>query len=295
MKQNNKQIKVAEKKKREKKFQADDPFPSRLCDLLGVSADKKENSSRGKFKALADELGISVPTVSQYASGLIAPNFDNLVKIAKYFHVSTDYLCGLSDQPTDNPDEASTAKYIGLSPESVRALHFIDNMPDSSSKKRRIIDFLNRELRTEWKQISARVSFIEKSGLQHNNPVKNVYFDSVFEDLEKYVVGAGEPGYHELGEWRLNKDELFRDKALEHARFLLDRHADKAGIVADTESKTNDLDMAEIEKIAKDMRSRELVFTSKEDLEKLRDSLANDLHTTPDQIRFTFKKDNEEE
>lgn len=44
--------------------------------------------------ALADRLGISHATVSTYVRGESEPCLQNLVAIAQYFDVSTDYLLG---------------------------------------------------------------------------------------------------------------------------------------------------------------------------------------------------------
>lgn len=61
-------------------------------------------------KQLADRLWISKATVSYYEQSLRSPSPEILVKIARVFHVSTDYLLGLEDKKqvldvTDLPDE----------------------------------------------------------------------------------------------------------------------------------------------------------------------------------------------
>lgn len=43
---------------------------------------------------LAQRLGISRSAVSNYESGIRDPNYDILLKLAAFFHVSTDYLLG---------------------------------------------------------------------------------------------------------------------------------------------------------------------------------------------------------
>ena len=235
---------IKETVSRKKKFDENAPFPSRLRELLGVNDDKQKDTSRGAFKKLADDLGISVPTISQYASGMIAPNYDNLIKIAKYFHVSTDYLCGLTEQPTDNPDEAAAAAYTGLYPESVRALHYINCLRDDSPEKK-ALSFLNRELHSEWNEIEQR----RKSAF--------LDFESLFEALEDYVVGSGESGYYNIRGWQLNIDELFRDKALERAEKRLKDLSEKAGIVLDTILKTEMAREDELLKKAVDMAKKE--------------------------------------
>lgn len=46
-------------------------------------------------KELAKELGVSHHTISSYERGRSQPNHEMLVKIARYFDVSLDYLLGL--------------------------------------------------------------------------------------------------------------------------------------------------------------------------------------------------------
>lgn len=64
-------------------------FLSRFRELLAES---------GKMqKDICAELGISRPTLSNWKTGYSEPNFDDIIMLAKYFDVSSDYLLGLSD------------------------------------------------------------------------------------------------------------------------------------------------------------------------------------------------------
>ena len=48
-------------------------------------------------KQLASELGVSQVTIARWETGSREPSFDDLIKIAKYFGVTTDYILGLED------------------------------------------------------------------------------------------------------------------------------------------------------------------------------------------------------
>lgn len=48
-------------------------------------------------KQLAAELGVSQVTIARWETASREPSFDDLIKIAKYFNVTTDYLLGLED------------------------------------------------------------------------------------------------------------------------------------------------------------------------------------------------------
>ena len=47
-------------------------------------------------KQLADRIGLAVSAVSSYESGVRYPSYDVLIKLARIFHVSTDYLLGIA-------------------------------------------------------------------------------------------------------------------------------------------------------------------------------------------------------
>ena len=48
-------------------------------------------------RTLSEEFGVTKQTISLWETGQREPDFDTLVKIAKYFNVTTDYLLGIED------------------------------------------------------------------------------------------------------------------------------------------------------------------------------------------------------
>lgn len=48
-------------------------------------------------KQVADRIGLATSAVSSYESGVRYPSYDVLVKLARIFHVSTDYFLGITD------------------------------------------------------------------------------------------------------------------------------------------------------------------------------------------------------
>lgn len=46
---------------------------------------------------LAKKINVSPNTVSRWERGKRLPNLDAIIALAKFFKVSTDYLCGLED------------------------------------------------------------------------------------------------------------------------------------------------------------------------------------------------------
>ena len=49
-------------------------------------------------ESLAKKLGFSTPTVSKWEQGQSNPDLDTLVQICRMYHVTADYLLGLSDE-----------------------------------------------------------------------------------------------------------------------------------------------------------------------------------------------------
>lgn len=49
-------------------------------------------------KQLADRIGLATSAISSYESGVRYPSYVSLIKLAQIFHVSTDYLLGITDK-----------------------------------------------------------------------------------------------------------------------------------------------------------------------------------------------------
>ncbi len=86
-------------------------------------------------QTLADDLNITRQSLSLYEKAERTINIDLLVKIAKYFDVSTDYLLGLNDNTTTDTDMQAVCNYTGL---TETAIAFVQDI-----KNRGYIDILN--------------------------------------------------------------------------------------------------------------------------------------------------------
>ena len=64
-------------------------FAQRLRDL------RREHGITLKDVAL--DVDVSIDTVSRWERKERIPNIENIIALAKFFNVSTDYLCGLED------------------------------------------------------------------------------------------------------------------------------------------------------------------------------------------------------
>ena len=75
-----------------------------------------------KVGELAKYLGCTPQAINQYKQGTAFPKTENLIKIAEYLGVSMDYLLGLSNVSSLDPDVKMVCQYTGLSESSVLAL-----------------------------------------------------------------------------------------------------------------------------------------------------------------------------
>jgi len=65
-------------------------FVRRINELLNLSVKMQ--------KEISAEMGITKQKLSKWKKGYNEPNLDELIMIAEYFEVSTDYLLGLEDE-----------------------------------------------------------------------------------------------------------------------------------------------------------------------------------------------------
>lgn len=49
-------------------------------------------------KQVADRIGLAISAVSSYESGTRSPSYEVLVRLAHIYHVSCDYLLGMTDK-----------------------------------------------------------------------------------------------------------------------------------------------------------------------------------------------------
>ena len=71
---------------------------------------------------LAERLGVKKQSVSNWENDNIMPSIDMLIRIADFFHVSTDYLLGRDVQ---EPDAPQTLDITGLTPQQIEHIQFI--------------------------------------------------------------------------------------------------------------------------------------------------------------------------
>ncbi|MBQ4569393.1 MAG: helix-turn-helix transcriptional regulator [Ruminococcus sp.] len=84
--------------------------------------------------AKSEELQCDTSTITKHYNGDRSISSEYIVKYAKYFRVSSDYLLGLSDIPTIDEDINRVYKYIGLSEKAVENLRLYNRLKLSREK-----------------------------------------------------------------------------------------------------------------------------------------------------------------
>ena len=97
-----------------------------MCDKNNVILERFQELIRDSGKTrqvIAQEIGCDTSTVTKQFNGDMKISVDYLVKYARYFHVSTDYLLGMEkDELSDHEKLCIVRDYTGLSKESVKQI-----------------------------------------------------------------------------------------------------------------------------------------------------------------------------
>lgn len=51
-------------------------------------------------KEVAEYCGVATTSIQRFEYGTNKPSIENIIKLAEFFNVSSDYLLGISDNPT---------------------------------------------------------------------------------------------------------------------------------------------------------------------------------------------------
>jgi len=98
-------------------------FQTRLRELREAAGYKSQ-------QAFADVFGVVQSTVGNWEAGRREPNYETMMRLADFFHVSVDYLLGRTDDPSPVGEEKEPTPEAGggLDPELVK---LIKQVPDN--------------------------------------------------------------------------------------------------------------------------------------------------------------------
>ena len=97
-----------------------------MCDKINITTErlKKLIDETGQTREyIAQDISCDTSMVTKHYNGSRNITVDYVIKYAKHFGVSTDYLLGVSAAQTNDKDIEYICDYIGLSVEAVEELH----------------------------------------------------------------------------------------------------------------------------------------------------------------------------
>lgn len=81
------------------------------------------DNSRMTREQIADKVQCDTSTITKYYNGDRCPKADVIIKLAKLFNVSTDYLLGITRTATTDKDMRFICDYTGLDEKTVKILN----------------------------------------------------------------------------------------------------------------------------------------------------------------------------
>lgn len=130
-------------------------------------------------QTLADDLKITRQSLSLYEKAERTINIDLLVKIAKYFDVSTDYLLGLTDNATTDTDLKAVCEYTGLNENSINNIIYLKKMNVCNAMDYFISNYYFTKMMCYLDAMKRQLSFI---GDEYGLEMTNQSFDHIFID-----------------------------------------------------------------------------------------------------------------
>ena len=159
-----------------------DVFPTTL---RGILESHPKDGHSTTYKALGEAVGVRQQTISQYASGQTQPTADVVLRIAKYFDVSVDYLLtGVSSYNKEYSEE------LGLSEKAVELLKRAKEMyPQTDLERTRTMPYLDELLSDKafYEFLDALYYYVEgRQGTQGMTDEMKEHFKGL--DIEGYFV-----------------------------------------------------------------------------------------------------------
>lgn len=124
-----------------------------LADRLGDLIEEKKEKEKLTNNQIADEIGIGQAQLSKILNHKIELGISSLVKIAKYFHVSTDYLLGRTYLRSTNKEFKTIYETTGLLDGSIKNLESMNKNDKESIYVLNLLLDQNKETSKSFKKL----------------------------------------------------------------------------------------------------------------------------------------------
>lgn len=195
-------------------------FATRLRELI-------ENTPNATQVQLAEVIGVSRQTVSQYANGISEPGYDALIKIANHFNVSLDYLLGRSETKTTDVSIQAACKTTGLSEASVRRLHAFATMNTDAIDGAFSEDYYSCNSRFAHELVNEFIDFAFCLNSEDRISFRDyISFRLDYSDIQKSAIKHKNMTYNESAEYNMHLVKIYDLASLEgfHPLFLEDSY-----------------------------------------------------------------------
>ncbi len=142
----------------------------------------------------AEKLGISRPTVGLYESGARIPDAEVLGIIARKCGVSADYLLGLTDIPSNDPDMKMIGDYTGLNQKTLERINWYTTTHEDNVFNRKALNSIlgNAEM---YGLLKALLSAVEANRLWNSSgravTTSGTKYELPNEDRSKVILPVG--------------------------------------------------------------------------------------------------------
>lgn len=101
--------------------------------ILCVRLNELKDKNLFSLSTISKKLGISEYRTASYFRGESKPDWETIVKLARMFDVTTDYLLGTSNVQEPSPSLECTCQYLGLSKKAVENIRFATSESPNSA------------------------------------------------------------------------------------------------------------------------------------------------------------------
>lgn len=200
------------------------PFQDRLNKVFGDSKESQDVAAKA--------FGVSRQSFGNWLQGRNQPDFDTLVKIAKHYGVSADYLLGLSEARATSEDMKTACKVSGLPESTIECLRSIADSVNGLSKKDLVYILESKQFRdivSVFFQTRQQSRFLYSDKYSSSEETINTYLDEL--DIEKtgrvgrlmldFIINGGiEPMYkHVISEDMTKLFDEYKERILSHTLF----------------------------------------------------------------------------
>ncbi len=189
-------------------------FKERLKELrLKNEFSSAEVLSKKIVEKLGEKNYISPNTIRQYEKNTIPKNFRYIEILANFFNVSTEYMQGLTDEPTINIDIKAIYQKYGLTEQTLKNLEYWNNKEKyilKNSGLKSPINTINKIL-SEKTHNKSDVSIIELIDMYLKTKISDNYLLSFQGDIVQLFNDFNKvPNKHYGGEFFITGDLLIK-------------------------------------------------------------------------------------